>query len=128
MTIEEATRILLQNIADRQKIVAPAIRHGIEKEIGSEFWLKRGQWEGLEMAYNIVHEWINDNADLLKEREAVKPKSKVRRGANAQIQHFCGRCNAMLHGKPKFCSVCGQEVKWKCNNNARNVGEVNEID
>lgn len=56
---------------------------------------------------------LRDALTLLKEQEAVKPKSKVRHGANAQIQHFCGRCNAMLHGKPKFCSGCGQEVKWK---------------
>lgn len=49
---------------------------------------------------------------LLKEQEAVKPKSKVRHGANAQIQHFCGNCNSMLHGKPKYCSECGKEVLW----------------
>lgn len=49
---------------------------------------------------------------LLKEQEAVKPLSKVRHGANAQIQHFCGNCRSMLHGKPKFCSECGRSVKW----------------
>jgi len=49
---------------------------------------------------------------LLKEQEAVKPKSKVRHGANAQIQHFCGNCNSMLHGKPKYCSECGKGVLW----------------
>ena len=49
---------------------------------------------------------------LLKEQEAVKPKSKVRHGANSQIQHFCGNCNTMLHGKPKFCSECGKGVLW----------------
>ena len=61
--------------------------------------------------------WKAENAlrclkkELLKEQEAVKPKSKVRHGANAQIQHFCGNCNTMLHGKPKFCSECGRSVK-----------------
>jgi membrane protease subunit (stomatin/prohibitin family) len=49
---------------------------------------------------------------LLKEQEEVKPKSKSRHGANAQIQHFCGNCNSMLHGKPKFCSECGKGVLW----------------
>ena len=49
---------------------------------------------------------------LLKEQEAVKPKSKVRHGAYPQIQHFCGNCNSMLHGKPKFCSECGKGVLW----------------
>lgn len=55
----------------------------------------------------------NDILELLKEQEAVKPKSKVRHGANAQIQHFCGNCNSMLHGKPKYCSECGRPVKWE---------------
>ena len=53
-----------------------------------------------------------DAIALLKEHEAVKPKSKVRHGANAQIQHFCGNCNTMLHGKPKYCPECGKGVKW----------------
>ena len=53
-----------------------------------------------------------DENGLLKEQEAVKPKSKVRHGANAQIQHFCGNCNSMLHGKPKYCSECGKGVLW----------------
>lgn len=48
----------------------------------------------------------------MKEQEAVKPKSKVRHGANAQIQHFCGNCNSMLHGKPKYCPECGKGVLW----------------
>ena len=56
---------------------------------------------------------IVDALALLKEQEAVKPKSKVRHGASAQIQHFCGNCNTMLHGKPKFCSECGRSVKWE---------------
>ena len=51
--------------------------------------------------------------DLLKEQEAVKPKSKVRYGVNSQIQHFCGNCMTMLHGKPKYCSECGRSVKWE---------------
>lgn len=62
--------------------------------------------------------WIERQIDaqptiaMLKEQEAVKPKSKVRHGANAQIQHFCGNCNSMLHGKPNFCSECGKGVLW----------------
>ena len=55
---------------------------------------------------------MRDALELLKEQEAVKPKSKVRHGANAQIQHFCGNCNTMLHGKPKYCSECGKGVLW----------------
>ena len=59
-----------------------------------------------------LQEGVADAIAILKEQEAVKPKSKVRHGANAQIQHFCGNCNAMLHGKPKFCSNCGRGVLW----------------
>ena len=58
------------------------------------------------------HEMLKAILALLKEQEAVKPKSKVRHGANAQIQHFCGNCNSMLHGKPKYCSECGKMVLW----------------
>ena len=61
---------------------------------------------------NITADIANDAIVLLKEQEAVKPKSKVRHGANAQIQHYCGNCNAMLHGKPKYCSECGKKVYW----------------
>lgn len=46
------------------------------------------------------------------EYEPIKPRSKSRHGANGQVQHFCGRCNSMLYGKPKYCSECGQPVKW----------------
>ena len=63
-------------------------------------------------AYSELYDEISLLDDLLKEQEAVKPKSKVRHGANAQIQHFCGNCNTMLHGKPKYCSECGKRVLW----------------
>lgn len=56
---------------------------------------------------------INRLEALLKEQEAVKPKSKVRHGANGQIQHWCGNCMTMLHGKQKFCSECGRAVNWE---------------
>ena len=64
--------------------------------------------------FDVTINWrlADDILALLKEEEAVKPKSKTRHGANAQIQHFCGNCNSMLHGKPKFCSECGKGVLW----------------
>ena len=64
--------------------------------------------------FDVTINWrlADDILALLKEQEAVKPKSKTRHGANAQIQHFCGNCNSMLHGKPKFCSECGKGVLW----------------
>lgn len=51
--------------------------------------------------------------ELLKEQEAVKPKSKSRHGSTTMYQHFCGNCMAMLHGKPKYCPNCGRSVKWE---------------
>jgi len=60
----------------------------------------------------ISRHMVADAIAMLKEQEAVQPKSKVRHGANAQIQHFCGNCNSMLHGKPKYCSECGKGVLW----------------
>ena len=56
---------------------------------------------------------IEDTITILKEQEPVKPKSKVRHGENGQIQHWCGNCMAMLHGKQKYCSNCGRQVKWE---------------
>lgn len=56
---------------------------------------------------------VADALVLLKEQEPIKPKSKVRHGENGQIQHWCGNCMAMLHGKPKYCSNCGRQVKWE---------------
>ena len=66
-----------------------------------------------QMKHNLMADDCDEVLALLKEQEAIKPKSKVRHGANAQIQHFCGNCNTMLHGKPKYCSECGRSVKWE---------------
>ena len=49
---------------------------------------------------------------LLKTQEAVKPKSKTRHGSTPMVQHWCGNCMVMLHGKPKYCPNCGRKVKW----------------
>ena len=71
--------------------------------------------DSVEYALDVLRRngWKDDSyGDLLKEQEAVKPKSKVRHGANAQIQHFCGNCMTLLHGKPKYCSECGRRMKW----------------
>lgn len=75
-------------------------------------------WVRQNMGCKIANEsgWLNNKRDdrcPLKEQEAVKPRSKSRHGAYPQFQHFCGNCNAMLHGKPKFCSTCGRKVKWE---------------
>lgn len=67
---------------------------------------------GHDAPIGYMEELLADAIALLKEHEPVKPMSKVRHGAYGQIQHFCGNCNAMLHGKQKYCSKCGKEVKW----------------
>ena len=50
---------------------------------------------------------------LLKEQEAVKPKSKSRHGEYPQIVHRCGSCNEILYRYYKFCPSCGKAVKWE---------------
>jgi hypothetical protein len=70
-------------------------------------------YENVPPVENCMLTMHGDALELLKEHEAVKPKSKVRHGANAQIQYFCGNCMTMLHGKPKFCSECGRPVLWE---------------
>ena len=55
----------------------------------------------------------SDALELLKEQEAVKPKSKTRHGSTTMVQHWCGNCMVMLHGKPKYCPNCGRKVKWE---------------
>ena len=90
----------------------------VEKE---EKWYPEEERKHLEEKYGYLNEGhFSDlifeekyEPCLLKEQEAVEPKSKVRHGAYAQIQHFCGNCNSMLHGKPKYCSECGRSVKWE---------------
>ena len=74
----------------------------IDELIMLKRFISSTMWEAIDIAISI-----------LKKQEAVKPKSNVRHGANAQIQHFCGNCNSMLHGKPKYCSECGRPVLWE---------------
>lgn len=56
---------------------------------------------------------IDEIIALLEGQEAVKPKSKTRHGSTTMVQHWCGNCMVMLHGKPKYCSNCGRKVKWE---------------
>ena len=65
-----------------------------------------GYNNGLEAGKNIA-------LALLKEQEAVKPKSKSRHGEYPQIVHRCGSCNEILYRYYKFCPSCGRAVKWE---------------
>ena len=57
---------------------------------------------------------LEDTLAMLKEQEPVKPRSVTRHGSNSQIQHFCGKCNAILfHKKQKYCIDCGTPAKWE---------------
>lgn len=53
-----------------------------------------------------------DVLSLLKEQEAVEPKSKSRRVEYQQIVHRCGNCNEILYRHYKHCPACGKSVKW----------------
>ena len=60
-----------------------------------------------------VNDLHDDALAMLKEQEAIKPKSKTRHGSTTMVQHWCGNCMVMLHGKPKYCPNCGRKVKWE---------------
>ena len=120
MNIHELIKALECIAEDRQKSCTgceysffglyPFCVHGIARDTLA---LLKEQEDALEQMRLDNTDLRNCNAELLKEHEAVKPKSKVRHGANAQIQHFCGNCNSMLYGKPKYCRNCGKQVKWE---------------
>ena len=59
-----------------------------------------------------LHEMYTNVIEMVRKQIPMKPKSKVRHGENGQIQHWCKACMSMLHGKPKYCSNCGQKVGW----------------
>ena len=52
---------------------------------------------------------INIAIDLLKEQEAVVPKRGL---SKTQTAWFCGACGFRLNRAGRFCSKCGQAVKW----------------
>ena len=60
----------------------------------------------------IDPELITDALALLKAQEAVEPIQK-------QSKHgwffYCPKCKTILNdmAKPKYCSECGQAVKWE---------------
>ena len=73
--------------------------------------------EGL--AQDDWHEWHSDSEvqttaqavlELLKAQEPVRPKY-----IDGKRNHFimCGKCNTDLIRGMKYCSYCGQEVKWE---------------
>lgn len=56
-----------------------------------------------------------DALELLKEQEA-KPVKVVKNTYNHEF-YYCPKCDSSFYEtwlkKPKFCSECGQEVKWE---------------
>ena len=94
-------------MTDRDKVVKGLIdlRRYFEDKEWSDNRMDR-------QAAKVYWQTATDAIALLKEQKAVKPRSVVRHGANAQIQHFCGNCNTMLHGKPNYCSECGKGILW----------------
>ena len=60
-----------------------------------------------------IAQWADDALELLKEQEAVKPKSISRHGEYPQIVHRCGNCNEILYRYYKHCPTCGRQVKWE---------------
>jgi hypothetical protein len=62
-----------------------------------------------------IAEWSDDAIVMLKEQEAVKRTS--RKSTNGfSIIWTCGACGSDLYpnnAKAKYCSNCGQAVKWE---------------
>ena len=57
-----------------------------------------------------------DNAlALLKEQEAVEPRTKPSGGwLETKTLYFCGACGARISKrKTKYCQECGTAVKWE---------------
>ena len=76
---------------------------------GCEYWVKNHKGEQLLLEYSEVEDLLA----LLKEQDAVKPKSKSRHGEYPQIVHRCGNCNEVLYRYYKYCPTCGKAVKWE---------------
>ena len=80
-------------MADREKVI-----EGIKKILS-----ETDTYDGI----------LFDAIALLKEQEAVKPKSKSRHGVYPQFLYRCGNCNGILYRHYKHCPTCGRSVKWE---------------
>ena len=77
-----------------------------------DYWLDKNRYlHPLEL--ENVRQIKAEALALLKEQEAVKPKSKSRHGEYPQIVHRCGNCNEILYRHYKHCPTCGRAVKWE---------------
>ena len=65
-----------------------------------------------EEMYDKKIECLEEAMEMLKEREAVKPKHKERIGGF--IAGLCPTCGTVLNNilNVKACGKCGQAVKW----------------
>ena len=63
---------------------------------------------------NCDYEVYNDAIALLEKQEAVEPKKGwFLNDLNIPEEHwYCGKCDEELVGKGKYCTNCGQAVKW----------------
>ena len=52
-----------------------------------------------------INELSNSLSKLVKEKEAVKPKSGI-------FYAFCGKCGYAMQKTDNFCPNCGKEVDW----------------
>ena len=98
----------MSNMIDRKKVIK-AIEYCTDNSLvchGDEcpYWK-----DGVStiVCWNNV---MKDAGELLKEQEPVKPKY-----IDGKRNHFimCGKCNTDLIRGMKYCSYCGQAVKWE---------------
>jgi hypothetical protein len=66
-----------------------------------------GNYKNSVLRHNRELVTVNEILDLLKEQEPVKP---IERNGF----YYCGSCRyAFTVNKQKYCSNCGQAVKWE---------------
>lgn len=59
--------------------------------------------------------YVEEAIEALNKQIPIRPRSKTRHGTKQQtpqVLHWCSSCITMLHGKPHYCSHCGQAIKW----------------
>lgn len=109
-------------MTDREKVIS-GLEHCIpnlnkslhEREEENERRHAECPYGGKEYEYGMGCFWdlMSDALELLKEQDAVEPKSHPAKAwTRAKTLWFCGACGARISKrKTKFCQECGRSVK-----------------
>ena len=94
---------------NREKIINEAFDEAITEVWNDDDYYDIGYNSGLEEGRRIA-------IDLLKEQEAVEPKTTIT--YNGFHYDYCGNCDRLLpvaqdFEKANYCPSCGRMVKWE---------------